>query len=58
MKDTQKPRKEGYRVLWLTVLMFGTAVLFMGFHNDYAFWAAGGLGILVSLLGYFLNWRP
>ena len=58
MKTTEKPVKQGERAIWLATFLFATSVLFMGFHKDWAFWAAGGFGIIVSLLGYFLKWRP
>jgi hypothetical protein len=32
--------------MWLGLLMFAAGVLFQGYHEDVAFWIAGGVGVL------------
>lgn len=40
---------------WLAFIMFAVGVFFMGFHNDIAFWAAGGVGIIVGYLAWWFK---
>jgi len=40
---------------WLAFLMFAVGVLFMGFHNDLAFWIAGSLGIVAGALAFLFK---
>jgi len=37
---------------WLAFFMFAAGILFQGFHNDMAFWVAGGLGLLGGSFGF------
>jgi hypothetical protein len=46
------------RVVWLDFLMFSASVLFQGFHLNWLFYIAGGLGILLAFVGVFLKFLP
>lgn len=58
VKNSVKSEKKSERAIWLAALMFSASVLFQGFDSDLGFYIAGGVGIVVSFLGYFLKWQP
>jgi len=58
MENSVKPIKKSERAIWLATLVFSASVLFQGFDSNLGFYIAGGFGIVVSLLGYSLKWRP
>lgn len=57
-KMSDNHSKMDNRVVWLDFLMFAASVFLQGFHTNWIFYIAGGLAIVIAVLGIFCKFLP
>ncbi len=55
---TTKRTRSANRLVWVSFLMFAASVFCQGFHSDWGFRIAGGVGLVFGFVGliFALDW--